>query len=81
MLSYNPYGLIVELNMSNNFDYLNNIISYQTNTPFIYGCHNFYHQRSTALPYDFFIECSERFKKFGIHTAAFFSSQVGKIGP
>ncbi len=29
MLSYNPYGLIIELNMSNNVDYLNNIISYQ----------------------------------------------------
>ena len=81
MLSYNPYGLIVELNMSNNVDYLNNIISYQANTPFIYGCHNFYPQRGTALPYDFSIECSERFKKFGIHTAAFVSSQVGKIGP
>lgn len=81
MLSYNSYGLIIELNMSNNVDYLNNIISYQANTPFIYGCHNFYPQRGTALPYDFFIECSERFKKFGIHTAAFVSSQVGKIGP
>lgn len=29
MLSYNPYGLIIELNMSNNVDYLNNIIFYQ----------------------------------------------------
>ena len=29
MLSYNSYGLIIELNMSNNVDYLNNIISYQ----------------------------------------------------
>lgn len=81
MLSYNPYGLIIELNMSNNVDYLNNIISYQANTPFIYGCHNFYPQRGTALPYDFFVKCSERFKKFGIHTAAFISSQVGKMGP
>lgn len=81
MLSYNPYGLIIELNMSNNVDYLNNIISYQANTPFIYGCHNFYPQRGTGLPYDFFIACSERFKKFGIHSAAFVSSQVGQMGP
>lgn len=81
LLSYNPYGLIIELNMSNNVDYLNNIISYQANTPFIYGCHNFYPQRGTALPYNFFVECSKRFKKFNIHTAAFISSQVGKIGP
>ena len=81
LLSYNPYGLIIELNMSNNVDYLNNIISYQANTPFIYGCHNFYPQRGTALPYNFFVECSKRFKKFNIHTAAFISSQVGKTGP
>ncbi|MFC6315345.1 DUF871 domain-containing protein [Lapidilactobacillus achengensis] len=81
MLSYNPYGLIVELNMSNNVDYLNNIISYQANTPFLYGCHNFYPQVGTGLPYDFFMECTERFRKFGIHTAAFVASQVGDQGP
>lgn len=51
MLSYNPYGLIIELNMSNNVDYLNNIISYQANTPFIYGCHNFLEQ-DRNLPID-----------------------------
>lgn len=72
---------IIELNMSNNVDYLNNIISYQANTPFIYGCHNFYPQRGTALTYDFFFDCIKRFKHFGIHTAAFVSSQVGKMGP
>ncbi|ADZ07504.1 hypothetical protein LAC30SC_06945 [Lactobacillus amylovorus] len=26
MLSYNPYGLIIELNMSNNVDYLKTIL-------------------------------------------------------
>ena len=81
MMSYNPYGLVIELNMSNNVDYLNNIISYQANTPFIYGCHNFYPQKGTALPYDFFMECNKRFKHFGIHSAAFVSSSVGKMGP
>lgn len=81
MMTYNPYGLIIELNMSNNVDYLNNILSYQASTPFIYGCHNFYPQKGTGLPYDFFIECSKRFKHFGIHSAAFVSSQVGKMGP
>ncbi|CAJ1179401.1 hypothetical protein FD33_GL001048 [Companilactobacillus paralimentarius DSM 13238 = JCM 10415] len=81
LLSYNKYGLIIELNMSNNVDYLNNIMSYQANTPYIYGCHNFYPQVGTALPYDFFMECSKRFKKFNIHTAAFVASQVGNMGP
>lgn len=81
LMSYNPYNLIIELNMSNNVDYLDNIISYQANVPFIYGCHNFYPQKGTALPYDFFVECSKRFKKFNIHTAAFVTSQFGKMGP
>lgn len=81
MLSYNPYNLIIELNASNDVDYLNNILSYQANEPYIYGCHNFYPQKETGLPYDYFIACSQRFKKLGIHTAAFVSSQIGKIGP
>ncbi|WP_461225093.1 DUF871 domain-containing protein [Lacticaseibacillus suihuaensis] len=81
MLSYNPYGLIIELNMSNNVDYLNNIVSYQANTSFLYGCHNFYPQVGTALPYDFFVECSQRFRKYNIHSAAFVASQVGNMGP
>ncbi|MFD1392889.1 DUF871 domain-containing protein [Lacticaseibacillus jixianensis] len=81
LLSYNPYGLIIELNMSNNVDYLNNIISYQANTPYLYGCHNFYPQVGTALPYDFFEACSKRFRQFNIHSAAFVASQVGTMGP
>lgn len=81
MLSFNPHNLIIELNMSNDVAYLDNILSYQANKPFIYGCHNFYPQNGTALPLDFFESCSKRFRKHGIRTAAFVSSQVGAIGP
>lgn len=81
LLSFNKFGIIIELNMSNNVAYLNNIMSYQPNAPFLYGCHNFYPQVGTGLPYEYFVECSERFRKFNIHSAAFVSSQVGKMGP
>ncbi len=81
LLSYNPQNLNIELNMSNDVAYLDNILSYSANQPFIYGCHNFYPQRGTGLPLDFFISASKRFKKYGIETAAFITSQVGKIGP
>lgn len=81
MISFNPYHLIVELNMSNDVAYLDNILSYQANRPYLYGCHNFYPQKGTALPFDFFVKCSERFKKQGLRTAAFVSSQSGTIGP
>lgn len=80
-LTYNPYQLAIELNMSNDVAYLDNILTYQANTPFLYGCHNFYPQEGTGLPYDFFESCSKRFKNQGIRTAAFVTSQTGTIGP
>ncbi|WP_367378080.1 DUF871 domain-containing protein [Enterococcus gilvus] len=81
MLTYNPFGVAIELNMSNDVAYLDNILTYEANTPYLYGCHNFYPQEGTALPFDFFVKCSERFKAKGIRTAAFVTSQVGTIGP
>lgn len=81
MLSFNPFGLIIELNMSNDVAYLNNILTYEANKPFIYGCHNFYPQDGSALPLDFFNKCSTRFKKHGIRTAAFITSQHAMYGP
>lgn len=81
MLTYNDFGVAIELNMSNDVAYLDNILTYQANKPYLYGCHNFYPQEGTALPYDFFEKCSLRFKNHGIRTAAFVNSQVGKIGP
>ncbi|MDH6363417.1 hypothetical protein M2139_000392 [Enterococcus sp. PF1-24] len=81
MLTYNPQEVIIELNMSNDVAYLDNILTYQANKPFLYGCHNFYPQEGTALPYDFFEKCSLRFKQQGIRTAAFVTSQVAEIGP
>lgn len=81
LLSYNPYNLAIELNMSNDVKYLDNILSYEANEPYIYGCHNFYPQRGSGLPYEFFVKCSKRFKKAGIKTAAFITSQQASGGP
>ncbi|MFJ7365702.1 DUF871 domain-containing protein [Peribacillus frigoritolerans] len=80
-MTYNPFGLKIELNMSNDVDYLSNILTHQGNKNQIIGCHNFYPQKFTGLPYDFFIACSKRFKEHGIRTAAFVTSQTGDIGP
>lgn len=80
-MTHNSYGLAVELNMSNDVHYLENILSHQPNKAKLIGCHNFYPQQYTGLPYDFFIRCSQRFKKHGIRTAAFVTSQTGRIGP
>lgn len=81
MLSFNNEGLTIELNMSNDVAYLDNILTYQANRPFISGCHNFYPQEGTGLPLQFFEQCSKRYRKENINTAAFVSSQVADFGP
>ena len=80
-MTYNPFGLLIELNMSNNVDYLESILSHEPNREKMVGCHNFYPQKYTGLPFEFFISCSKRFKKNGLKTAAFISSQNGTLGP
>ena len=80
-MTLNPYGLLIELNMSNDIGYLENILSHKPNKDKIVGCHNFYPQRFTGLPYEFFISCSQKFKKQGLRTAAFVSSDSGELGP
>lgn len=80
-MTYNPYGLNIEINMSNSTHYLENILSYQPNHSKLIGCHNFYPHRYSGLSYEFFIECSKKFKKHGLRTAAFVSSNAASFGP
>lgn len=79
--TYNQYDLDIEINMSNNTNYVNNIFSHNPKQTKLLGCHNFYPQRFTGLDFDFFIACSQRFKDLGLRTAAFVSSSAATIGP
>lgn len=81
IMTCNPYGLKIELNMSNGTKYLENILSYQPLKDNLYGCHNFYPHRYTGLKEDHFLSCSEQFKSQGIRTAAFVSSKSAHFGP
>ncbi|MBM7585617.1 hypothetical protein JOC86_002159 [Bacillus pakistanensis] len=81
IMSYNPYHLKIELNMSNATKYVDNIMTYQPNTQQLLGCHNFYPHRYSGLSYPFFIDCSKKFKELGMRTAAFVSSQDATFGP
>ncbi|WP_182200665.1 DUF871 domain-containing protein [Paraliobacillus salinarum] len=80
-MTYNPYDLYIEINMSNATNYLENIMSYRPNNQKLIGCHNFYPHNYSGLSYDFFIACSEKFKKHGLRTAAFVSSHSASFGP
>ncbi len=81
IMSFNKYGIKVELNMSNGTKYIDNILTYKPNLENILGCHNFYPHRYTGLSYDHFIKCSKQFKDLGIRTAAFVSSNKADHGP
>lgn len=81
MMTKNNLGLKIEINMSNDDHYLDRIFDYSPNKEQLVGCHNFFPQAYTALDLDYFIHCSKRFTDHGLKTAAFVTSQEGKIGP
>lgn len=80
-MTFNEYGMKIELNMSNGSKYLDNIISYKPNTENILGCHNFYPHVYTGLSYEHFMKCSRQFKDQGVRTAAFINSPEAEFGP
>ncbi|GAA0076987.1 MupG family TIM beta-alpha barrel fold protein [Clostridium sp. CTA-5] len=81
IMSFNEYGLKIELNMSNGTKYVDNILSYNSNVNNLYGCHNFYPHKYTGLSLEHFMKCSKQFKELGINTAAFVNSKSAKYGP
>lgn len=81
IMTFNPYGLKVEINMSNGTRYLDNILSHRPNAENLIGCHNFYPHKYTGLSRQHFEKCSKLFKQNGIRTAAFISSAEAEFGP
>lgn len=81
IMSFNEYGLKIELNMSNGNKYIDNILSYKANMNNLYGCHNFYPHKYTGLSLEHFMKCSKQFKELGLNTAAFINSCNAKYGP
>ena len=80
-MTRNPYGIKIEVNMSNGTRYLENILSFAPDKQNLLGCHNFYPQEYTGLGEDFFVKCSKLFRENNINTAAFVSSNAAKFGP
>ncbi|MEG0328151.1 MAG: MupG family TIM beta-alpha barrel fold protein [Erysipelothrix sp.] len=81
-LSFNPYGLKIELNSSLGNDYVENVMSHYPNPNTIITCHNFYPQRYTGLSQSHFDFCNDKVKKLGLPIAAFVSSQnADTFGP
>lgn len=75
MMTFNPEGLKIEINMSNHTHYIDTIIDYCPNKYNLVGCHNFYPHLHSGLNLDHFIKCTDNFKKHGLRTAAFVTSR------
>ena len=82
IMTYNPENLIIEINMSDNVHTIDTIMDYRPNKYKLYGCHNFYPHCYSGLNLDFYKECTKRFNKYGLKTAAFVTSHdKGAFGP
>ncbi|WP_413306481.1 DUF871 domain-containing protein [Bacillus sp. 1P10SD] len=81
IMTHNPYGLKIEINMSNATNYLDNIMAYQPNTENLVGSHNFYPHRYAGLSYNHFVTCCELFKRHNIRTSAFVNAPSATFGP
>ncbi|MGL5521683.1 MAG: DUF871 domain-containing protein [Metamycoplasmataceae bacterium] len=81
VMTYNPQDLDIEINMSSGTKYVDNILSFEPNRKKLIGCHNFYPMEYSGLSLDHFIKTSKQYKDLGIRSAAFVTSQEGKIGP
>lgn len=75
LMTYNPYDLKIEINMSNNVHTIDTIMDYQPNHYNLYAGHNFYPHAYSGLKLDFFVNCGKRFAKYGLRTSAFVTSQ------
>ena len=75
IMTFNTQELLIEINMSNDTHYIETIMDYMPNKKRLIGCHNFYPHNYSGLTLEHFRKCTDRFKKYGLRTAAFITSQ------
>ena len=82
MMTYNEFGLDIEINGSLNSSYINNIVDFRANKKKLVVCHNFYPEEYTGLSKKHFISCMQRHKGLGLKVAAFVNANKGGMqGP
>lgn len=82
LMSYNQYGLKIEINASQATNHIDYLLSFGGNADKIIACHNFYPQKYTALGLDHFKKCNDIMRNKEINIAAFITSQnEGTFGP
>ena len=81
MMTHNPYGIIIETNISRGQHYIDLIMDFGANKDRLIGSHNFYPQAYTGLDLDYFVETAAKYKAYNLRTAAFVDTASGKFGP
>lgn len=81
MMTHNPYGITIDVNMSNDTHYFNLIRDYRPQYQNLSASFNFYPQRYTGLSLETFQRCSKHFENAHIPTAAFITSQEAEVTP
>lgn len=79
-MTYNKYGLQIELNLSNATHMLDTVMDFMPDRYHLLTCHNFYPHRFSGLTLEFLEKCSLKAKNYGLRTAAFISCKNG-FGP
>lgn len=79
-MTYNPYGLKIEIGMSSTPERIKQILQYNPRVEYLMGSHNFYPHRFTGLKTAHFEKCNQIYRQVGVNTAAFITSQVGHQG-
>lgn len=81
MMTHNPYGITIDVNMSNDTHYFDLIQDYCPQYQNLSASFNFYPQRFTGLAVETLQKCSRRFMDAHIQTAAFITSQAAQVTP
>ncbi|QIK69818.1 DUF871 domain-containing protein [Erysipelothrix sp. HDW6C] len=74
MMTFNEFDLKIEINMSNDTNYIDTIMDFQPNQYNLIACHNFYPHPYSGLTEEHFVNCTTRFTKYGLRSAAFVAS-------
>lgn len=79
-MTYNQYGLQIELNLSNATHMLDTVMDFMPDRYHLLACHNFYPHKFSGLTLGFLEKCSLKAKAYGLRTAAFIMCANG-FGP
>lgn len=81
-LTFNPWGLKVEMNASTEMGFVEDVVNHFPNREKLTACHNFYPQKYTGISLEHFNDCNSYIKERGLNVAAFVSSQNKEaVGP